>query len=106
MSSPKRRLIVAATARQDVRGILLYILQQWGATQRTRYKSEIDAAFSLIIDHPFIGTSRNELGAEMRSRLIGQQGQHIIYYRVEPAVVRVLRVMHVKMDASVELLAE
>jgi toxin ParE1/3/4 len=103
MSSPKRRLIIAAIARKDVRGILLYTLQQWGSTQRTRYKSEIDAAFVLITDHPFIGTSRNELGAEVRVRQIGQ---HIIYYRVEPAVVRVLRVMHVKMDASVELLAE
>jgi len=61
MSSPNRRLIVAASARKDVRGILLYTLQQWGAIQRTRYKSEIDAAFSLIIDHPFIGMSRNEL---------------------------------------------
>ena len=106
MSSPKRRLIIAATARKDVRGLLLYTLQQWGATQRTHYKSEIDGALELITDHPFIGTRRNELGAEVRSRKIGQKGQHIIYYRVDPAAVRVLRVMHVKMDASVELLAE
>ena|SRR6478609_4595379 len=104
MSSPKRRLVIAATARKDVRGILIYTLQ--GATQRTRYKSEIDATFSLIIDHPFVGTNWNELGPEVRTRQIGQKGQHIIYYRVEPAAVRVLRVMHVKMDASVELLAE
>ena len=106
MSSPNRRLIIAANARKDIRGILLYTAQEWGSHQRNRYKSEIDATLNLIQDYPFIGAKRSDLGAEIRARPVSEQSQHVIFYLVEPRAIRILRVMHVKMDATRELQAE
>jgi toxin ParE1/3/4 len=100
MSSP-RRLIIAANARSDIRGILLHTVQRWGATQRARHKTDIDATFALLLEHPSIGASREGLLPGIRARPIGPRGQHIVYYRVEP-VASIMPCMTRKMDATSE----
>ena len=95
-----RRLRINPEARDDIRDVLQYTLQTWGRGQRDRYQALLLHALQEIAEFPNIGQLRDDLGQEYRSRLVEQ---HVVYYRVEPKAIRVIRVLHVRRDAPREL---
>jgi toxin ParE1/3/4 len=80
--------------------IELYTAQQWGNQQRRAYMAKLEKALQDLAELPHLGRSRDELGDGLRSYLVGE---HVIYYRVDPGELTVLRVLHRKMDASATL---
>jgi toxin ParE1/3/4 len=75
-------------------------LQTWGRAQRDEYQARLRRVMQQLADVPALGEERNDLGRPYR-RLVVEQ--HLIYYRIEARVVRVIRVLHVKRDAPREL---
>jgi toxin ParE1/3/4 len=97
-SSPKLR--ISPEALDDIRDLLQYSLQTWGIQQRDRYRSVIYGALQQLAKYPAIGEARDDLGPGYRCRLVEH---HVVYYRIEPNSIRVLRVLHVRRDAPREL---
>ncbi|MGI8478017.1 MAG: type II toxin-antitoxin system RelE/ParE family toxin [Thermomicrobiales bacterium] len=94
------RVRIGPEARDDIRDLLQYTLQTWGRAHRDQYQSLVRRALEDLATYPAIGEERLDLGQPYR-RLIVEQ--HVIYYRVESNIVRVIRVLHVRRDAPREL---
>ncbi|RKT38009.1 type II toxin-antitoxin system RelE/ParE family toxin [Thiocapsa rosea] len=87
-------------AREDLKGIWRYSFTEWGEAQADRYLAEIDAGIARLKEHPELGKSRDDLRAGYRSLRINQ---HVVFYLVTPSVVRIVRVLHVRMDPDSHL---
>lgn len=97
MSAHDRRVVLAPDALQDLRAIRLYGLRQWGAERTNAYRQELDNGFQILQRHPFIGVARDELLTGLRLFPIEN---HVIYYRVTPDSVEILRILHKRAEAS------
>ncbi|MER3437281.1 MAG: plasmid stabilization protein ParE [Chloroflexota bacterium] len=100
MSARNLPVILTPQARRDLSDIELYTAQQWGNQQRRASMAKLEKALQDLAEFPHLGRSRDELGAGLRSYPIGE---HVIYYRVDPGKLTVLRVLHRTMDASTTL---
>jgi plasmid stabilization system protein ParE len=94
-----RRTAVALAPRacQDVRAILLYMSEQWGAAQREAYLLEIDRALATLGLNPRLGLSRDDLAAGLHAFRVEQ---HVIYYRSAADRVTVLRILPWRLDPA------
>ncbi len=60
------------------------------------YEAELAAAFTMLGEHPLIGRARDDLRPGCRSFPVGR---HIIYYVARGQTVRIIRILHGRMDA-------
>lgn len=91
-----RNLSLSPLAERDLLFILQHSLETWGEPRRDTYAATLGAAFADIERIPSIGRSREDVAPGCRGFSVQQ---HVIYYRVEQDTIRVLRVLHVRMDA-------
>lgn len=68
--------------------------ESWGAEQSARYSAAIDAVLSRIATYPEIGVVRPATG-DVRSFPVER---HLMLYRVNARGVRILRVVHQRMN--------
>ncbi len=97
MSAPKQPVILTPRARRDLSDIELYTAQQWGDQQRRAYMAKLEQALQDLAAFPELGRLRDDLAPGLRGYLAGE---HIIYYRAEPASITIVRVLHRKMDSG------
>jgi toxin ParE1/3/4 len=71
-----------------------------GEAQTDKYLAEIGAGITRLQEHPELGKSRDDLRAGYRSPRINQ---HVVYDMVMPSVIRVIRVLHRRMDPDSNL---
>jgi len=69
----------------------------WGEQQAARYHAEIEQALASLSHYPHLGRRKDDLRGGLRSFRVGEHG---ILYRVGDDAVRVLRVLHERMDAT------
>lgn len=92
-------VLVTAAARRDLRDAWFWGVETWGIGQADRYSAKLEAGLLRLADHPCLGP-KSDIAPGLR-RLIVEH--HVAYYRVEPAAVLVLRVLHGAMDAPSHL---
>jgi toxin ParE1/3/4 len=95
MSSPSYRLDFSRQARNDLRDILHHSLERWGQEQQERYSAELERGIAVLLDHPGIGRAREDIAPGYRSHPVGQ---HVILYVVHRRTVRIIRILHSRMD--------
>ena len=100
MSACRPRVVLTPKARQDYRQLLLYSRSQWGQRQRDVYKAQLNRALENLADYPEIGRQRDDLPGSYRSLPVEQ---HLIFYRIEVGSIRVVRIIHGRMDAAAAL---
>jgi toxin ParE1/3/4 len=88
-------LVVAHLARRDLQAIARYSEKEWGAARKAQYMAAIREKFSLLLQRPAIGATRNDIAPGYRSYPVGR---HLIFYRIEEKSVVILRVLHQRMD--------
>ena len=71
-----------------------YTLQTWGQAQADRYISELKACCRHLASNPLIGRSCDEVKPGLRRM---EKGKHVLFYRLEPGGVRVVRILHQRM---------
>jgi toxin ParE1/3/4 len=81
-------------ARADLDAIWTYIHQQ-SPVGAEKVIAGIDAVFRQLSDLPDMGRPRPELASELRSMIVGR---HIVFYRHDDRVVRIIRVLHSARD--------
>lgn len=90
-------LRVSKAATRDLREIARHTLERWGAEQRRRYLTQLDARFRWHARNPTLGTSSDEIKpGYWRYR----EGRHVIFYRISSAHVDIIRVLHQRMLPS------
>ena len=94
------KLRKSAEAEEDLTDIWVYSLREWGIEQADKYIDELEAGLAQLSASPKLGTSRDELRPGYRSLRINQ---HMAYYTVKESTVRIVRVLHVRMEPGQHL---
>ncbi len=84
---------LSALAEDDLREIAQFIKAD-ESSAASRFLNGMESRFELLCDQPYIGRSRPEFGASVRSTVYGA---YLIFYRVDESVV-ILRVLHAAMS--------
>ena len=91
-------LELTRSAEQDLKAIARHTERRWGIRQRSIYLKELDQALRSLTRNPFIGRACDEVREGYRKL---SHGSHVIYYKVAPDHVRVVRILHAMMDVEV-----
>jgi len=90
-------------ARADLRDIDDYTRETWGRAQADKYLEMIAKGCNLLVKHPTLGRSQDELLPGLRKHPIGK---HYIFYRASGKGIEVIRVLHQAMDISRHLMKQ
>lgn len=83
-------------AERDLEGIWLYTRQQWGAAQADRYIDLLTEAFEVLAKAPKSAPACDHIRAGYRHRGVER---HVLYFKIAPYGVVIVRVLHERMDA-------
>jgi len=89
------KLILTAAALEDLRSIRAYTLETWDETQEERYLDRLWARFEVLQANPERYRLRPDLFPGCR---IAAEGRHVILFRADEGVLKIVRVLHVAMD--------
>jgi toxin ParE1/3/4 len=76
-------------AREDLRGITRYIARDKPIAAR-QWVNKIKAKCHLLVDHPQLGESREDLGCGIRCTYVGS---YVVFYRPTAEAIEVVRVL-------------
>lgn len=93
MSSSRYRMTVAA--EKDLEEIYDYTSDKFGSSQAAKYLEELESLFHQIAENPNIGKTRDETKKGLRSF---PKSSHLIFYRVLPDYIRIVRILHGSRD--------
>jgi toxin ParE1/3/4 len=88
---------VSRPAQFDIREIARFTLERWGVSQAHRYTQGLRATFQLLADNPRMGRSCDAISAGLHRHEVGK---HVIFYRLKPSGIRVVRILHQQMNPS------
>lgn len=86
-------------ARADLRTIRRTSRQRWSDDQSDQYTIQLDNALSVLTEFPAIGRAFGELGPGLRGH---KAGQHMIYDLIDEDTIRVVCILHARMDATAQ----
>ena len=95
-----RKLEFTEEAEADFRSLLQYTRATWGVEQQDLYADRVMSAILELLAHPQLGSVRNDLAPDLRNL---RAGQHVVFYRVYESSIRIVRILHAKMDPGVHL---
>ena len=84
-------------AETDLAEIADYTIETFGVEQARRYRDDLEACFRSLARNPRLGRSAEWLAAGLRRF---EHRSHIVFYIEDERGVLVVRVLHVRMDAS------
>ena|ERR1035437_1753225 len=92
-----KRAAVSAEAQADIDLIAAYTTDTWGWQQTDRYLSQLEDSVQILADNPRMGRSCDAISTGLRRH---EQGKHVVFYRVTPGGVRIVRILHQQMIPS------
>lgn len=91
-----KRVRVSRDAQSDLDEIWLFIPRD-DIAAANRVIDDLTSRLPLLAASPKMGRLRNELGADLRSHVVGN---YLIYYRETPPGIFVLRILHGARDVN------
>lgn len=89
------RVELTADAERDLIDIYLYSAEQFGPAQAERYAETLNAGIMFVAEHHTVGSDDGFIRANLRRF---ECVSHAIYYQPAANGIRVLRVLHSRMD--------
>jgi len=91
------KYIISERAKKDIVGIWQYMLETWSEEQAIRYYNELlDGCEHISLTPDTAGRNYEEVRPDLRGMPCGR---HIIFFRlVSKGKVRIVRILHGKMD--------
>ena len=90
------KYVISEKAKNDLREIADYTQKRWSDLQAERYVRMLFSEFSSLADKPLVGRSYDNYRVGLRGLSCGK---HVIMYRVlSRSKVRIVRIMHERMD--------
>ncbi|ABD52941.1 type II toxin-antitoxin system RelE/ParE family toxin [Jannaschia sp. CCS1] len=90
-----KELVIAPRADADLIGIYDYTSDTWGLDQADKYLDELHGRISGLVTGATVSRSAEEVGPGLRRALAGQ---HVVFFREDAETVKVVRVLHQRMD--------
>ena len=84
---------LSVDARQDMRGVIAFTLESFGADQATGYENAFFDAFERIAEFPEVAPAPNQNAPAERVLLVGS---HRIWYRVGDHEIEVAAITHIR----------
>ena len=88
---------LSSRAEIDLAGIADYTIETFGVEQARRYRDELETCFLNLAENPGLGRSAQRLAPGLRRF---EYRSHVVFYIEDEGGVLIVRVLHVKMDAS------
>jgi toxin ParE1/3/4 len=92
-----RSLRFSYDAEDDLTDILEYTIQTWDEDRAESYRTTIYRVCRELADFPSLGRIRDDIGAGVRTYVVGQ---HVIIYRFSGTEFIVSRIIHVRRDIN------
>lgn len=90
-------IIHSHRAREDLKQIWRYTCQTWGEAQADRYLDDLGLTIERLAKNPALGSAREHVRPGYRAMLCGH---HLIYYTVQTNAIRIVRVLHERVDVD------
>ncbi len=100
MSVHSRQVIFAPRASSDLADIVVAGDEQWGEERALAYWARIDAVITRLGVYPEMGRLRDDVFLGCRVLPVEQ---HVIYYRPDGALLRVVRILHRRMNPQIHV---
>ena len=88
------RIIVSKLAKSDLRAIVRYTVERWGANQAVRYVQNLRTCFEVLAKDSGIGRPCDSISAGLRRH---EHGKHVVFYRLNRDGIRIVRVLRQQM---------
>lgn len=83
-------------ARDDMEGVWLYSLSEWGAVQTQLYFDSLVDGFAFLLENPSTGIVCNDIRKGYRRYRVKR---HVIYCKQTSYGVKIIRILHDRMSA-------
>ena len=93
----KRSVRLSSDAEEDIRDLLRNTAAMWGEDLRDEYARFLDEALERLIHFPNLGRVVRDSFRELRMLPVQE---HVVFYVVTDTQIRVMRVLHKRMDTS------
>lgn len=90
-----RKYRVTLRARDDLKNIGRYTLQQWGKNQRNLYLKQLETRFEWLSESPLLGKHRTDIQEGFYSF---PQSEHVVFYLIRIEGIDIIGVPHKEMD--------
>ncbi len=90
------RISFTEAAAQELDEIYEYIGQD-NLAAALKHRQRLEKRWTALLDHPRMGMKRDDLKPGLRSVT---EGNYVIFYRVVPDGIQVVRVLHTSQDAK------
>ena len=87
--------VLSPLAQADLRDIWDYTADKWGLDQAESYLRVIEAAIKFVAAEPQRGRTADQIRLGYRKYLAGT---HVLFYRLSPQGVDIVRILHQRMD--------
>ena len=93
--------ILSKKAKNDLRSIAAYTQRKWGKKKRIVYLKQFDDNFHMLADSPNLGVQCDFIKTGYQKLPVAS---HLIFYRsVSSLQIEIVRILHKRMDAKVQL---
>jgi toxin ParE1/3/4 len=89
-----KRSVVSVEAQADIDQISAYTTDKWGWQQTDRYLSELEDSIQLLAQNPEMGRACDAISPGLRRHEVSK---HVVFYRLKPGGIRIVRVLHQQM---------
>jgi toxin ParE1/3/4 len=80
-----------------MRAIARYTLEKWGVAQAVKYAKSLEICFQTLAENSKMGHACDAISLGLRRHEVGK---HIVFYRLKPGGIRIVRVLHQQMIPS------
>lgn len=94
------RLRLSDRARADLDGIWEYTVRRWDVDQAEAYLRAVNQAMMLLRENPRLGRDASDVKP---GYFKFPASSHVIYYKLLPGTLDVIRILHKSMDAEQHL---
>lgn len=94
------RLRLSNRARADLDGIWEYTVRRWDVDQAEAYLRVVNQAMALLRENPRLGRDVSDVKPGYFKFPVSS---HVIYYKLPPGTLDVIRILHKSMDAEQHL---
>ena len=91
------RLDLSRAARDDLAEIYHYSKSRWGADQAAAYLDRMQSRIDALVRGEVSGVAGHDVSPGFRRQI---SKSHIIWYRVQDDILRVIRVLHQSRDVG------
>ncbi|HEX8046287.1 type II toxin-antitoxin system RelE/ParE family toxin [Rhizobium sp.] len=93
----RRKYRLTQRAKKDFTDIGRYTKDNWGKAKRNDYLNKMALRFAFLTSNPRLGKLRNDIAPNV---YCFPEGQHLIFYTIQAAEIRIVGIPHRNMDIS------